>query len=227
MCESRGKIVVVSGTDTGVGKTVVAALLTRALISRGLNARPLKPFSSGGREDAEILRAAVAGRWSLDEINPFAFRAPLTPLLAGEEEGRAVSFEECVAVVNDAAADSDVLVVEGAGGLMSPLGVGYDALGLIQELGARSILVAPDRLGVINHVLLSLVALQGAGCDAPLVVLNRAADADDSRAGNLSLLERLRPGIGFEALEECDAVNGENGGENFLQKTLAALMGRT
>lgn len=227
MAEGMGNIVFVVGTDTGVGKTVVSALLTRELCRRGMDVRPLKPFSSGGREDAELLRDAAADRWSLDEINPFAFKAPLTPLLAAEAEGRDVSLDECVSVIRKAGHGCDFLVVEGAGGVMSPLGIGYDARSLIKAFEARSILVAPNRLGVINQTLLALTALGSAKCKTPAVVMNHTSGVDESRASNQRLLERLRPEIGFEALAEIGASSRGSGTENFLQKTLATLLDRT
>lgn len=224
-----GEIVFVTGADTGVGKTVVTALLTQGLNRRGVSARPMKPFSSGGREDAEMLREAAAGRWSLDEINPFAFALPLTPLLAAEKEGREISLGECLQRIHESARDCEMLLVEGAGGLMSPLGPGYDTLTLIRAVGARSVFVSIDRLGVINQVLTHVTAMEAKGCRAPLVVLNRFSPADASRAGNAELLPRLRADMHLETLLPIllqePGKKGLGGAETFLQKTLAALIG--
>lgn len=227
MSATSDKVVFVTGTDTGVGKTVVSAVITRELLRRGIAARPLKLFSSGGRDDAEMLRRAAGGRWTIDEINPFAFEAPLTPLLAAEAEGREILLEEALRTIESAGDDCDLLIVEGAGGLMSPLGPGYDAVDLIRESNAKSVLVAMDRLGVLNQVLLAVRVMETAGLAPAGVVLNQSGPVDRSRAGNLNLLHRLRPGMPLEPLREVEPERPCEPGVIFLQKTLAALTGRT
>src|SRR6266705_4632620 len=87
----------ITGTDTVVGKTVLAALLIRFLIGRGVNAAALKPVCSGGRDDARTLRAAMDGMLPLDEINPWHFRAPIAPLLAARREERSVTRSQVLA----------------------------------------------------------------------------------------------------------------------------------
>ena len=224
---TNGKVVFVTGTDTGVCKTVISAVLTRGLIRQGLNVRPLKLFSSGGREDAEILCRAAGGNWTIDEINPFAFQAALTPLLAAEMEGRHVSLEEAVGAVESARVHCDVLIVEGAGGLMSPLGRGYDATDLLRELDAQSVLVTMDRLGVLNQALMALRVMEKADLADPCLVLNRPGSGDHSRLGNLEMLRRLRPQLGIDTLGEMGLEQLEQEGVNFLQKTLATIRAGT
>jgi dethiobiotin synthetase len=85
----------ITGTDTGVGKTVLTALLTRHLRERGVNAVALKPVCSGDRADARALHAASAGALTLDEINPWHFRAPMAPLLAARRERKRVALAAC------------------------------------------------------------------------------------------------------------------------------------
>src|SRR5258706_9711316 len=87
----------INGTDTGVGKTVLTALLIRFLIGRGFNAAALKPVCSGGRGDARALHAAMKGALPLDVINPWSFRAPVAPLLAARREKRNVMRTEVLA----------------------------------------------------------------------------------------------------------------------------------
>lgn len=151
----------VIGTDTGVGKTVLAAWLTRGVRARGLRVRAVKPLASGGREDARALREAEGSGRHLDAINPWWFRAALTPMVAARRAGRTVGFVEVERFLEEARADCDVLVVEGAGGLRSPLGEGWDALDLIRSLDAIPVLVAANRLGVLNAVRLTMDALPG------------------------------------------------------------------
>src|ERR1700690_1658977 len=89
----------ITGTDTGVGKTVLTVLLARHLRERGINAAALKPVCSGGRDDARALRAALAGTLTRDEINPCHFRAPIAPLLAARRESKQVNLANVLAHV--------------------------------------------------------------------------------------------------------------------------------
>lgn len=149
----------ITGTDTGVGKTVLTALLTRFLRERGVNAVALKPLCSGRRDDARALHAAMNNALRLDEINPWHFRAPIAPLLAARRENKMVKIFEVLAHTRRVQKGHDMVLVEGAGGLLSPLGEDFDSRDLIAVLRATPLLVAPNRLGVVNHVLLTLEAL--------------------------------------------------------------------
>lgn len=149
----------ITGTDTGVGKTVLTTLLVRHLRERGVRALAVKPFCSGGREDAQLLRKAQANEVSLNLLNPWHFRAPLTPLLAARREKRKVRQAEALQFLRSAATQCETLLIEGAGGLLSPLGEGFDARDLIVDLKARPIIVCPNRLGAVNQVRLVLAAL--------------------------------------------------------------------
>ena len=106
----------VTGTDTGVGKTVLTALLTRHLRERGVNAAALKPVCSGDRADARALHAASAGALTLDEINPWHFRAPIAPMLAARRERKQVVLADVLLHVRAMQKRFDVLLIEGAGG---------------------------------------------------------------------------------------------------------------
>src|SRR5262245_58040989 len=124
----------VTGTDTGVGKTVLAGLLAARLRRDGMPVAALKPISSGGRADARLLLAASDGTLTLDEINPWHFRAPLAPALAARREQRRVRLRQVLAQVRRMQERFPVLLVEGAGGLLSPLGEDFDSRDLIQAL---------------------------------------------------------------------------------------------
>src|SRR5450631_3532050 len=112
----------ITGTDTGVGKTVLTALLTRFLRESGVHAAALKPICSGGRTDARALHTAMAGALALDEINPWHFSAPVAPSLAARRENKIVKLPQVLAHIRAMQKRFDVLLVEGAGGLLSPLG---------------------------------------------------------------------------------------------------------
>src|SRR5208282_5318771 len=126
---------------------------------RGVNAVALKPICSGVRADARELRAAMDGALSLDEINPWHFRAPIAPLLAARREQKRVRLADVLAHVRAMQKRFDVLLVEGAGGLLSPLGENFDSRDLIAALRATPMVVCPNRLGAVNQVLLTLAAL--------------------------------------------------------------------
>lgn len=178
----------ITGTDTGVGKTVLTALLVRRLRARGIAARAVKPLCSGGREDAQILRAAQNGALSLDEINPWHFRAPLAPLLAARRDGVRVRRQEVVSYLHQLRAGWEILLVEGAGGLLSPLGEDFNARDLIRALRATPLVVCPNRLGAVNQALLVLAALSpGAARRAQLVLMSQSGP-DLSAHSNFSLL---------------------------------------
>jgi dethiobiotin synthetase len=150
----------------------------------------LKPIVSGGREDAECLATALGGALSIEEINPWYFRSPLSPWLAARREGRRVTLTEVVAHVRAIRLRFGVVLVEGAGGLLSPMGERFDARDLIVALRALPLIVAPNRLGVVNQVLLVLEALPGPVARRAQIVLVEQSRPDDSAASNLKLLRQ-------------------------------------
>jgi dethiobiotin synthetase len=178
----------ITGTDTGVGKTVLTALLTRFLRERGVNAVALKPICSGGRADARELRAALDGVLSLDEINPWHFRAPIAPLLAARRERKRVRLADVPAHVRAMQKRFDVLLLEGAGGLLSPLGEHFNSRDLILALRATPLIVAQNRLGAVSQLLLTLEALPGNFRREAKLVLMSPPTPDASTRANASLL---------------------------------------
>ena len=178
----------ITGTDTGAGKTVLTALLAQFLRARGVNAAALKPVCSGGRADARALRAAMDGALTLDEINPWHFRAPIAPLLAARRERRHVHLAEVMADIRALQKRFDSLLIEGAGGLLSPLGENFDSGDLIAALDATPLVVAPNRLGAVNHVLLTLEALPRSAAARARVVLMSPPKRDAAVVTNAGLL---------------------------------------
>jgi dethiobiotin synthetase len=181
-------ILFITGTDTGVGKTVLAALLTRHLRERGLNVAALKPVCSGGRDDARLLRKASGGVLPLDEINPWHFRTPVAPLLAARRERRRVKLSQVVAHIRRLPKRFKVLLVEGAGGLLSPLGDDFDSRDLMAALRATPIIVGSNRLGAVNQILLTLEALSRGMTARARVVLMSPPKPDASTKTNTGLL---------------------------------------
>ncbi len=186
---SRG--VLVTGTDTGVGKTWVAARLIRDLRRQGEDPRPLKPVESGCVEvagtlrarDAEVLRAAAR----LAESEPVALRklrAPIAPMLAARREGVPIWMRDLI----DFCHRDGALVVEGAGGWRTPLAEDGDAQSLAMSLGLPVLVVVEDRLGAINQGLLTCEAVRESGARLAGVVLNRIKSKKES-FGNFPVLE--------------------------------------
>lgn len=181
----------ITGTGTGVGKTVLTALLTEFIHGRGRRVAALKPICSGGRADARRLQAALSGALSLDQINPWHFRAAIAPLLAARQERRRVTLTQVLAHLRAVGKQFEVVLIEGAGGLLSPLGAGFNSRDLISALAARTIVVAPNQLGVVNHILLTLESLPEALRGQARVVLMAPPKPDSATASNPRLLRQL------------------------------------
>ncbi|MGH7942446.1 MAG: dethiobiotin synthase [Limisphaerales bacterium] len=182
------RIFFVSGTDTAVGKTVLTVLMTRYLRSRGINAAALKPICSGGRADARAMARANDGLLSLNQINPWRFKRPIAPALAARLEGICLNLPTVAARAKAIQRRFDILFIEGAGGLLSPLGRNFNSRDLIARLDAVPIIAAPNRLGVVNHVLLTLEALPLKFRARARVVLLSFGKADASRNSNQNLI---------------------------------------
>ena len=191
----------VTGTDTGVGKTVVAAALLSMLRRRGLRVAAMKPVETGvlpgAQTDAARLLAAAGGEDRLDDVGPLAYAEALAPLVAAGRAGRPVHVDTLDVALGRLAAKRDAIVVEGAGGLLVPLTeqVSYATLFARWRLGL--VIVAANRLGAINHVLLTVQAARGAGLQVRGVVVNDGAGtvADLATATNAAALARLLPGV--------------------------------
>jgi dethiobiotin synthetase len=187
------RIFFITGTDTGVGKTVLTALWTAFLHGRGVKIAAFKPVCSGGREDALALHSALGETLTLAEINPWHFRAPLAPVLAARREQKTVKLAQVCAHIRTRSAGFEIVLVEGAGGLLSPLGEDFDSRDLLLALRAIPIIVAPNRLGVVNHIRLTLEALPKKHRHQARVVLMSPAKPDAATSTNLDLLKDFVP----------------------------------
>ncbi len=183
----------ITGTDTGAGKTVLTALLAAFLRSQKIRVVAFKPVCSGDRDDAEKIFAALGGALTLDEINPWHFRAAIAPALAARREKKSVTLAQALAHVRATQKDFAVTLVEGAGGLLAPLGEQFDSRDLMTALRATPVIVAPNRLGVVNHVLLTLEALPKSLRARARVVLMSPARPDAATATNAKLLGDFFP----------------------------------
>ena len=188
------RVVLVTGSDTGVGKTVLTALLTRRLRARGVNAVALKPLCSGGRADAGVLRAAADDVLPLDEVNPWHFRAVLAPTLAARLERRRLRLERVVARVCGVARRFEVALVEGAGGLLSPLTEDGDNRDLLVALRPDAVMVVvPNRLGAVNQARLAWAALPQWARRRAVIVLTGQRNGNTAARTNAGLLAEFAP----------------------------------
>ena len=186
-----GRVVFITGTDTGAGKTILTALLLLHWRSRGVRALAIKPFATGNLADARLLVRCQAGSLALKRVTPFLFRVPVAPLAAAGMERRRVSLGDVVSAVREIQAEGDTLLVEGCGGLLTPLGAGYTARELIRELNCPTIVAARNRLGGLNQALLVIEALRAVGRTPAGIVLLGCARTDASTATNARTLREL------------------------------------
>lgn len=167
--------VFVTGTGTGVGKTVVAAVIARSLAASGKSVAVFKPAVTGlddpGEPDHALLRRAAGSDQSDDEIAPHRYGPPASPHLAAELAGEQIERDELLRAAQAAAATGDVLVCEGVGGLLVPLSPSYLVRDLAVDLQLPMVIAASPGLGTINHTLLTIEAARAAGLAVKAVVL--------------------------------------------------------
>ncbi len=169
----------VTGTDTGVGKTVVACALLRGLRARGVDVGALKAIETGvgpeGPLDAIALRAAAGSDAPLESVCPQRFALPAAPTVAAAAEGRRVELDAIRRAFAALAARHACVVVEGAGGLLVPAAERTSMADLAREFGLPVLVVARASLGTINHTLLTLEAAAARGLALAGVVISHGA----------------------------------------------------
>ena len=148
----------ITGTDTGVGKTAVAAGLVRALRARGMDVGVMKPVSAGKSNDARALREAASVRDAMEEINPVSLQAPVSPNVAARLEEKKVDLDAVLETYARLRSNHSCMIVEGVGGLLVPVGEDFSVVDLAARTGLPLIVVARTTLGTINHTLLTLEA---------------------------------------------------------------------
>jgi dethiobiotin synthase len=185
------RTIFVTGTDTNVGKTVFAASLVYFLREQGLNALAMKPFCSGSRDDILVLQSVQPGALSAEEVNPFYFHAPVAPLVVLRQVRRNIPLKEVLAKIRYMQRKAEVLIIEGSGGLMVPLGEGYTVADLIRALECEVAIVSRNRLGTINHTLLTVDAVKRLQPKKLSVVMMEPGTGDASTDTNLGILHEL------------------------------------
>ncbi|HKN87630.1 MAG TPA: dethiobiotin synthase [Nitrospiraceae bacterium] len=171
----------ITGTDTGIGKTVVAASLALCLKQRGLRVAVMKPIETGCANaeelgtDAERLRTVIEATASINLISPYRFSLPVAPLAAARAAGVTIEIGRIAMACEDLGHGCDVVLVEGVGGLMVPLSEKMDVRHLIASLGLPTLVVGRAALGGVNHALLTIEALQQRAIPIVGIVLNQLA----------------------------------------------------
>lgn len=208
----------VTGTDTNVGKTHIAALIVRAMRSSGQRVGACKPVCSGAVldsagvihwDDIDQLRGALGVDYLDDAICPQRFLAPLAPPHAARAEGRTVDFARLVSGIQWWGEQADVLIVEGVGGLLAPVTEKETAADLARAIGYPMIIVARCGLGTINHTLLTIEAARQRGLSMAGVILNQSHPADEFELAEANAIEiELRGGVPVLGTVACGSSDG-------------------
>lgn len=195
-----GKGIFVTGSDTGIGKTVVTACLVSLLSNKGLDVGVMKPIETGCPKrnarlvprDATFLKEVSRSKDDLSLINPYRFSKPSAPLIAAEIDHKGIKIGKISSAYKKLREKHDILFVEGAGGLLVPLTRKLTNLDLILELNIPMIVVVGSRLGAVNHALLTLNWAKENSVKVLGIFINRLNPSARSRK---SLVERTNPGL--------------------------------
>lgn len=179
-----------TGTDTDAGKTFVTNLLVRGLRKTGLGTVAMKPICCGGREDAEILHEAAGRSIPLNDVNPVWLRTPAAPYTAAMIENRPIDLDLIRETFARLQSTHRSLLVEGVGGWLVPIRRDYFVADLAAEFGLPVAVVVRNKLGALNHALLTVRAIQARGLQCAGIIWNRMDSvANPASATNRSILE--------------------------------------
>lgn len=209
----------ITGTDTGVGKTLVTCALVRRLGANGRAVAAVKPLCSGavqrdGRavyEDIEALHAFAGAGQRREQIGPVTFPPPLAPAVAAAAVNASVDFEAIAAALRDADQRSDVVLVEGVGGLLVPIDpadASRTVLDLAVAIGLPVLVVCRAMLGTLNHTAMTVRLLRDAGCDVAGIVINGMpsdGSGDVSTMSNRVWIEKMTGASVLATVPQCDA----------------------
>jgi dethiobiotin synthetase len=196
------KGIFVIGTDTGVGKTIIASGIASALKKRGIDVGVMKPLESGcdvveGRmvpNDALLLKDASGVEDSIEEINPYSLKEPLAPSVAADIVGTSIDIEKIMSNFKYLKEKHKFLIVEGAGGLLVPVKGKFLFSDLIKKMGLPALIVARANLGTINHTLLTVNHAKNLQINVLGIIINHLSD-------NEGLAEKTNPDVLKELLD--------------------------
>ncbi len=178
--------IAVLGTNTEVGKTFISAALAYAFRERGIEAVVFKPVETG-EPDSELLKKMGVGVNSV-----YRFKTPATPMLAAELEGEKIDIEHLIEECRNVLKSHEYVIVEGVGGVASPIWKNFDSSDLVASLGIRSLLVSLNTLGSLTSVITSAKYLEMKGVELSAVILNRSDDSFICKTNTEILKEFLR-----------------------------------
>ncbi|MFC0557566.1 dethiobiotin synthase [Halalkalibacter alkalisediminis] len=191
------KGVFVTGTDTGVGKTIISSGIAAVLKEKKIDVGVFKPLLSGiSRHDPEsdtsLLKTMSQTTLSIQDITPFEFEKPLAPFVAGKLEGKVIRIEEVLQHWDTIRRKHEFFIVEGAGGISVPLGKNFLVSDLIKALKLPMIIVARPNLGTINHTYLTVKYASSLGLKIAGIVINGLSEHPDlSEETNPEMIEQL------------------------------------
>ncbi|MGX5673118.1 dethiobiotin synthase [Thermomonas fusca] len=205
----------VTGTDTGIGKTLASCALLHALRAHGLRAAGMKPVASGceridgqwRNEDALALQAAGAPGLAYADINPFALEHPLAPELAARDAGTEVRLTPILAAHARLATEVDALVVEGVGGWAAPLSASMMQVDVVRALRLPVVLVVGLRLGCLNHALLSARTIVDDGAHLAGWIASHVDPAMARVEDNIAMLRERLPAPCWGVLPHAPGVD--------------------
>mgnify|MGYP000855927060 FL=1 len=218
----------ISGSDTGVGKTLISAGLVRLARKRGINCVGIKPVETGCPVkngmleplDGRILWEAGDKAFSLDECAPYRFNMPAAPFRAAAMEDSNLNASDIVEHILTVSDGAEMSVVEGAGGLMTPVDDKKSMIDIIADLQYPTLLVARLALGTINHSILSIEALQSRNIDVKGVVLSASSreqgPEEEYTPGDLERILRDIPVVVFPFLEDTAEINPDRIAESMI-----------
>lgn len=172
-----------------MGKTLLAVSLLFHLRQSGVNALAMKPFCSGGTADVDLIQTIQGNAPPRIEVNPFYFAEPVAPLVAARKRRMHIRLSEVLAAIRRMAKQCDRLIVEGSGGLLVPLGEGFTVADIIANLDCDVVVVGKNKLGTINHTLLTVEALRARWVRRINVVLMKQRSSDFSAKSNATILQ--------------------------------------
>ena len=176
-----------------MGKTVFTALLLLHLRLNNVKAVALKPFCSGDRKDVELLQSIQPGELSIDEVNPYFYSQPVAPLTAAKGKLKRLSLKQIRKKIELVAEKADLLLIEGAGGVLVPVSKNLSIADVISDLKCEVFLVSRNKLGTLNHTLLSVEALKKRGIKRITIILMDTEKLDLSSRTNETILASLLP----------------------------------
>lgn len=195
----------ITGTDTGVGKTLIAGAIAKILTDKGLKVGVFKPIATGCKhnweglisDDTEFLARCANSDLSLSVITPVGYLTPAAPIVSVAHDRSAIDFDKITAAYKDMCRNSDVVIVEGIGGVRVPLTAEFDLLDLAVEFALPAVIVARPNLGTINHTLMTIDCVRAAKLKIAGVVINGYKATDSTVA------EDTAP----EVIAQCGSVD--------------------